>query len=141
MPPPAWNAGRFWLMLGLYLAWIAGLIALAARTSNPPQLNLLQVSRATLIVTAVVEDLSAGRCRVERSFSPGPPPKEIVVTNLSQTPAASGKTYLLPLARDLRRDDDGYRIVDVPDKGIPPLVYPAGPEIEAQLQRWQQPGR
>lgn len=133
------SRGRFWGMLGLYVVWITALATLALRTSNPPQLNLAQVSRATLLVTAIVHDIDSGRCQVTESFSPGELPNEIVVTNLSQTAAEPGSAYLLPLVRDLVSDEPRYRIVDWAERGIPPIVYPAGTEIEQQLRDWQQP--
>lgn len=133
--------GPFFVVFALYALWLAALALLAARASNPPLLNLAQVSRASLIVVAVVEDLPTGRCRFERSFSPGQPPATLLVTNLSRTPAEAGKSYLLPLVPDFRADEGTYRVVEDPERGLPPLIYPAGTEIEAQLLDWQQAHR
>ncbi|MFV0442344.1 MAG: hypothetical protein ACK5Q5_02100 [Planctomycetaceae bacterium] len=123
--------------LGLYVGWIVALLTLAITTANPPQLNLLQLSRATLIVTATVEDIPTGRCSVQRTFSPAQIPPELHVTNLSETGVQVGRTYLLPLVRDLQGPAASYRVVDFADRAIPPFVYPADDATVLQLERWQ----
>jgi hypothetical protein len=123
----------------VFALWVLALIVLVVTTANPPQVNLAQLSRATLMVTARVVDPQTGECAILRSFSPGKLPERITVTNLAKTPAQADTAYLLPLARDVAGPDGSYRVVDVPELDLPPLVYPAGPEIESQVEAWQRP--
>ena len=124
---------------GLFSGWLLLLAALAFWTANPPQLNFAQLGRATEIVEAEVSDFAGGRCRVVRRWTPGAT-DEVVVSNLSQSAARSGQSYIMPLSRDMIGEAGSYRIVEIKERGIPPLVYPPTPEVEQQLLRWQQPG-
>lgn len=124
-----------------FACWVLALVVLALATANPVQVNLAQLSRATLIVTVRVVDVKTGACELQRSFSPGQLPQQFTVTNLTNTVARTGEAYLLPLARDVAGPEGSYRVVEVPELELPPLIYPASPKIESQVEAWQRPPR
>ncbi|MCA9054483.1 MAG: hypothetical protein KDA75_11640 [Planctomycetaceae bacterium] len=136
-PEPLPDASLLRSAAALFGGWCLFLTALAVWTSNPVQLNYAQLGRATTIVEARVVDLSRGECSPSRQWTPGAVPQPFVISNLAATRAAVGESYIFPLVRDLASAADEFRVVDVPDRHVPPLVYPAGPEAEAALLAWQ----
>ncbi len=123
-------------MLGLFVIWVGFLGILAWKTANPPQLNLAQLARARFIVRAVVEDPKTGRCRIQKQWSAGDLPEQIFVSNLKTVPVKSGHAYLLPLTTDVTGGPRHYKLVDIPQRGLPAMIYPATPDVEKQLETW-----
>jgi hypothetical protein len=123
----------------LFGLWCAALAILTVTTANPPVLNGRQLAQARALVTVVVEDVAAGSCRVRERWSPGEIPDRLRVTNLSATGAVAGREYILPLRADPVAEDGAFRVVELPLRGLPPLIYPRTPEVERQLRAWQRP--
>lgn len=120
----------------LFVLWVGALTALTVATANPPQVNLAQLSQAQEIVTARVEEVASGKVQVLRRWTPGPDSGELAVTNLREAGARAGLDYVLALVPD-NADRSRFRIVGDPDQGRPLYLYPATPEIEAQVTAWQ----
>lgn len=144
--PPAGSISvrRPWLLglaCGLFVAWCGVLLSLVVKTANPPAVNLAQLAEARLIATVEIVDLDQGRCRILRAWTPDPPAGEIHVTNLDQTIANTGGRYILPLRRDPLEKETAYRVVELPERGIDPLIYPDQEDVRQQIDAWQQPVR
>ena len=78
------------------VAWCAGLTWLVLTTSNPVTLNRLQILEADAVVTAAVDDLASGRCRVIQQWSGEALPNNIVVARLGDTAAQAWLDARLP---------------------------------------------
>ncbi len=132
-PPPSRAAARIgW---GLALAWIAVLATLAITAANPVIVNRKQVLEADevgLVVTARVVDRDAGECNVEKQWTPGPPVDGITVTNLKETRAVQGETFVLALEY---RAGGTYAVIPAPPSGGPLLIYPATPDVVSQVAK------
>ena len=126
--PPRRTAAHFaW---GLAVLWIAALAALAITAANPVIVNRKQVLEAELVVTARVVDRGTGECTIAEQWTPGPRLVAITVSNLGETRAVPGETYVLPLELGA-----GGRYAVIPPRlsGAPPLVYPATPDVVSQV--------
>jgi hypothetical protein len=80
---------RFWILAGLYAAWIAFLLVLALTTRNPVVLSRPQIMAATLDVRAQVDDPASRKAKVVEVLWPESEKgklegQEIVVDNLPQ---------------------------------------------------------
>jgi hypothetical protein len=122
----------------LFAAWVVALATLVVTTANPPLLNWAQLGAAKVLVTAHVDDVAAGRCRLLKAFTPGMPPEKFTVTSLVETGAQTGGEYLLPLQKDIGGAAGSYRVVTVPQRGLGPLIYPLTPDLEERVVAWQQ---
>jgi hypothetical protein len=130
--PSRTGAGIAW---GLALAWIAVLATLAITAANPLIVNRKQVLEADevgLVVVARIVDWDAGECRVEKQWTPGPPVDAITVTNLNETRAEQGETFVLALEY---RAGGTYVVIPAPPSGGPLLVYPATPDVVSQVAK------
>ena len=119
--------------VALPLMWIASLIAMAIWASNPVTLNRQQILRALdegLVLRARVIDLETGHCEAIEQWPAAEPGNTFQVTNLEQTAAQPGATYLLPLLQN----DGGYVVAPSMLPGENPLVYPDTPDAIAQLE-------
>ncbi len=138
-----------WL-LGATLAagvWWFALGTMAARTANPVTYNFEQVRQSTVVVKAEVLDTEPGRIRVEKCWPHDfvEVGTELTVSNLGDSPAKSGETYLFPLRTGRRRGDWSITEPRLPgqerndrgevvDRTGPPTLYPATDEAERQLE-------
>jgi hypothetical protein len=128
----ALRAKRLLIVAGLLAgSWWASLAAMALLTSNPVTLNRLQIRESQLVVSGTVQDLAKGTVTVEQEWKVATNAKTLSVSNLAQTAAREGETYLLPLSRN---DAESYRITPalLPNGGL--LIYPAVPEALEQLR-------
>jgi hypothetical protein len=127
-PPPSRAPAQIgW---GLALAWIAVLATLAITAANPVIVNRKQILGADLVVTARVVDRDAGECKVEKQWTPGPPVDAIIVTNLNETRAEQGVTFVLALEY---RAGGSFAVIPAPPSGGPLLIYPATPDVVTQV--------
>jgi hypothetical protein len=130
---PRHTPSRAGTLLALSVAgvWIVALAALALTAANPIVLNRAQVRQADLVVSARMIDLLSGECALEDQWSGRPAPPTIRVGNLSSTRAAAGGTYILPL---VPKEEGVYEVLPAPLEGEPRLVYPASPDVVAQVE-------
>jgi hypothetical protein len=125
------SRGGTLLALSVAAVWVVALATLALTAANPIVLNRTQVRQADLVVSARVIDLSSGECAVEDRWSVRPAPPTIRVVNLPATRAEAGGTYILPL---VPREEGVYEVIPAPLEGAPRLVYPASPDVVAQVE-------
>lgn len=107
---------------------------MAIWASNPVTLNRRQIFRALdegVIVRARVSDLETGQCEVIECWPVAEIDGTFHVTDLRQTGAKSGATYLLPL---LREDGGGYAVAPGMADDEMKLIYPDTDEAIAQLE-------
>lgn len=135
-PPSRWKR---WIALAAFLIWGGTLAWLSETSANPVSINRLQVRRAAsegLVIDGTVLDARSGTCQVERILAAGAREldavsqgQEIRVSNLAAAGARSGDRYVLPL---LHRGSE-FEIA-TGGRALPiPLIYPVGPETQAQL--------
>ncbi|HUG93132.1 MAG TPA: hypothetical protein VML55_19985 [Planctomycetaceae bacterium] len=143
------DAPVHWLPLFVVAAavtavWLLALAGLALFTANPVTLNRYQIETSPIVIAGHVLDGRSGEVAVERVWR-GQVPDRVRVANLADTPAARGRTYLMPLLPtaenrfvvtatgrpSVRKDGDE---VPRPPDG-PPLIYRATPEAIEQLQQ------
>jgi hypothetical protein len=122
-----------WFVLAAVFAagWMLGLAAFSFWTANPITLNPVQIRAATDIITATVEDASAGTVRVEHSWKQVVTEMQLELPNLSGAKPANGDRLLIPV----NRTRVGWQVTPPKLSVDPPFVYPATPEAEAQLRR------
>ncbi len=129
-PPP--NArGRLFFAAGFAGLWILGLIALAVLTANPVTLNREQILRSDYVVTARRETGDSPLLIVQKEWKHAEDLDEVTIANLNEINMPPGREFLVPLERI------GARRFLVTPTTLPnhaPLIYPATPEAEAQLQ-------
>lgn len=127
---------RFRLVLSsaIFGVWIVALVLLAATDRPPVILNRLLIHRSPFLVTAQVESLTEGRCRLLKSWRSTSPSEFFIVTNLREVGAQEGMSYLLPLDPTAPLADTTYRITSLPERHLPPAIYPESPDIETQLE-------
>lgn len=128
-----------YLVLLLAAAWICGLALLTWTSSNPITVNSKQIADSAIVVVGRIADLRRGRV-TEVTLRRGALsiPSEIHVSNLPETGARQGGTYILPLVRaqaDNGLDTSDFRVTPSHLPGGIPLVYPATPEALRQLDR------
>ena len=125
------------IAVALALAWVAILSILAVTQANPVTLNRDQILRAEVIVSARIDDVAEGACTVEQQWKDGESLSAITVSNLHETAAGSGRTFILPLQRN---PAGAFEVVAAPLPDRPYLVYPATDEVLQQLrQQLEQP--
>jgi hypothetical protein len=119
------------LALVLACAWVMSLALLAFTQSNPVTLNREQILHADLIVSARIDDAERGVCMVEQQWGDAGSLDSITVSNLTETQASSGGTYILPLKRG---PSGAYEVIAARLPSRPYLVYPATPGVIRQVQ-------
>ena len=129
--PPAAAGRRRALVVLLAVAWCAALAWLALATSNPVTLNRAQIRGADAVITARIEDLAAGRCRVVKQWTGEAVPNELVVRGMDQSAAREEGEWILPL----HRSHDGFELQPGALPSQTRLVYPATPEAVDQLRK------
>jgi hypothetical protein len=129
LSPAATNRRRAMAAL-LAVAWCAILGWLALATSNPVTLNRTQVRGADAVITARIENLAAGRCRVVQQWTGDALPDEVVVQGLDETAARGDGQWILPL----ERTREGYEVRPSALPSGARLVYPATEEAVGQLR-------
>ena len=111
--------------------------ALSFLSANPITLNRDQILDATDVLTVVVEDVTAGDVRVEKSWKDAVNDQRITLLNLRATKTDSRQRLLIPVTRS----DKGWQITSSKLPQEPPLVYPATEESERQLELLLKIGR
>lgn len=112
--------------------WISGLGVLALVSANPVTLNQKQIRESHLIVTAVRESDDSTALAVTKEWIRGEELGRITVGNLGETRMRAGQDFLVPLQR---LSTGRYQVTATSLPNEAPLVYPATPEAESQLQR------
>jgi hypothetical protein len=110
----------WWLLLG----WMC------QTTANPILVSPPQWERAELAVRGRIERPDS--VVVAESWLGEAPPERIRVVNLADVPGLVGDRDYVWL---LVPAGTGYAVVRVPGQETPPLVYPATPEVFAQVRR------
>ena len=105
----------------LAAAWCAALAILAFAAANLVTPNREQLLRAPLVVIAHIDDAAQGTATVESRWR-GQIDGKIRVTNLDETGAHNGQSYILPLVRIA---GDEFEVVAARLPKRPWLVYPA----------------
>jgi hypothetical protein len=120
------------LIGALGLAWIVGLVLLAAFSANPVTLNQKQIRVSDFVVTAQRSPDDSTELIVVKEWLRGEDLGTIRVTNLDKTNLTTDQEFLVPLQR---LTNGRIQITPTPLPNNPPLVYPATPEAEAELQK------
>lgn len=116
------------LLFGL---WFVALVTLALQSADPVTLNRDQIRQADIVVEATIENIEAGRCRIEQTWPAGPFDETITVGGLADLAVSAGQTWLLPLAR--QEHGNRFHIVKSSPPLSAPLIYPATDESRRQL--------
>lgn len=136
------------LASGLVTLWIGFLVVLAIWYANPVTLNRRQVLDSDLVISGRVRDLAAGEVEVIKTYLGTAPAALITVTNLNETGAQAGETYLLPLVQTATGQSVEELAYKVTPTGLPhpqrpggglPLIYPQSSEVLQQLQELKLP--
>jgi hypothetical protein len=137
-PREATSARRWFALAAVFASlWVCGLGVFSLLTANPITLNREQVLSATDVLTAVVKELDAGTVRVEKSWKGAVTEDHLALTNLDAINTAVGERLLIPVSRSR----NGWRVTLSKLPNEPPLVYPATPDSEKQLQVLLNAGR
>lgn len=110
--------------------WMLGLVALAMFSANPVTLNQKQIRESDAIVTAYREG-KVSVLVVTKTWLGADGLGAVTVTNLEDTRMPKGQEFLVPLQR---LPGERYRVTPTSLPNKAPLVYPATPEAESQLQ-------
>jgi hypothetical protein len=117
--------------LAISAAWILGLGILALVSANPVTINQKQIRESDLIVTASRKAQESSTLVVTREWVHDEDLGTITVVNLEDAKMPMGQEFLVPIQR-LAKGRFQVTPTSLPDKA--PLVYPATPEAESQLQ-------
>jgi len=116
--------------IAIWVAWMAGLVALAGLSANPITLNRGQFAGANLVIIGNVVDVPTGRVKVLATKLGSFSGKELTVVDLAGVPRVSaGAAYVMPL----RQAGQEYHVVSVTDDERGRVVYPATNEVKSQL--------
>ena len=124
------NKRRLVAMVLVAVMWWVLLGTLAFLTANPVTLNRGQIQHAPVLITGVVEDLAAGKVRVEKHWRGADRAETVTIENLRAAGARGGDAYLFPLEPT---SQGRFRVVPSPLPNHQPLIYPAGAETAQQL--------
>lgn len=132
-----------YVAIGTALAWIAFLGVLALFTANPPTFDRRQLAQADHVVTVEVLDREHGKVRVAKEWTAPEGLGELTIVDLGETRARNGERWIVPLTDTDHGDFAVTRsriVLGPPRTNEPPevrrgspAIYPARPEIEAQL--------
>lgn len=125
-----WVTRRTAAVLLLAAVWCAALTVLTLAAANPVTLNRDQLLRSPVIVVGRVEDAATGAVTVERGWRSAVGPGDIRVTNLNETAAEQGQTYVLPL---MQVSAGTFEVVPARLPRRPWLIYPSSPETIQQV--------
>ena len=128
---------RWWRAVIVALFWLLALTILAVWTANPVTLNRVQILEADAVLKVTVEDWSAGRMRVNKSWRQPIAEEPIQIRELPRDSQPAGTRLLIPVTRQR----DHWIVTPSRLPNAPPLVYPATPEAERQLQSLLDTGR
>ncbi len=117
------------LPIGAAIVWWIVLLAMAIFTANPITLNRDQIQRADFVVTGTVDETQPHTLIVEREWKKKAGLKQVAVENLDETGARPGRTYLVPLSKDV---NGRYFVTETKDERL--LIYPAEDEAVKQLE-------
>ncbi len=117
--------------LAVTVVWILGLVVLAVLTANPVTINERQIRQSDLIVTASRNTDKSSTLIVTKEWFRGEDLGTITVTNLADTNMPIGQEFLVPLQR---LPKERFQVTSALALMNAPLIYPATPEAERQLQ-------
>lgn len=130
LPPLPRNRPAMIAALSLWLSCLAGLVALAALSSNPVTLNLKQINDSTVIVSGQVADSSQGTVAVSNVVAGELDRTQIEVDNLNRlSDIKEGQSYIFPL----RKKNGGFEVANIPSLPPRPVIYPDTPEVQQKL--------
>lgn len=123
---------RWIAALAVTSLWIAALAVLALKTANPVTVNRVQIEDATAVLKGRVIDADKGLVELTPDWKPNgiDSPKELTIENLKEASAKSGQEYLIPVTRH-----SASEFSVTPTRGRRVLVYPATPEVAAEVER------
>ena len=128
---------RWWRAVIVTLFWLLALAILAVWTANPVTLNRVQILEADAVLKVAVEDWATGRMRVDKSWKQPIDDKQIQITELPRDSQLAGTVLLIPITHQRGR----WIVTPSLLPNGAPLVYPATPESERQLQSLLDTGR
>ncbi len=128
---------RWWRAVIVALFWLLALAILAVWTGNPVTLNRMQILESDAVLKVTVEDWSAGRMHVNKCWKQPITEEQIQITELPRDSQPTGTLLLIPVTR--QRGEWLVTPSRLPN-GLP-LVYPATPESERQVQSLLDTGR
>ena len=117
------------LPIGAAVAWWLALVAMAIFTANPITLNRDQILRADFVVTGTVDETQPHTLIVDKEWKKKAGLRQVTVENLDETGARPGRTYLVPLSKDV---NGRYFVTETKDERL--LIYPAEDEAVEQLE-------
>lgn len=128
---------RWWRAVIVAMFWLFALSVLAVWTANPVTLNRVQILEADEVLKVLVDDWPAGRMHIKKSWKRQITAEQIQITGLPTDSQSAGTMLLIPVTR--RRDQ--WVVTPSPLPNGLPLIYPATPEAERQLQSLLETGR
>ena len=128
-PPKSW--GKLIFAAGFAGLWILGLVLLAVFTANPVTLNREQILRSDYLVTATRKSPDSPMLEVKKEWKHAEKFGEVAVANLNEITMPAGREFLVPLER---LGQKRFLVTPTTLPNAAPLIYPATPEAESQLQ-------
>ncbi|MBX3438680.1 MAG: hypothetical protein KF861_14395 [Planctomycetaceae bacterium] len=122
---------RIGLPLVVLCLWMALLFTMVLLTSNPTTLNRAQILDAPLIVAATPASDDRVEWNVERSWPPANFDGAIRIVGLEGLSIDHRQAYLIPIER---ANADEFQLVRTPKPFAEALIYPATPEVIADLE-------
>ena len=126
-----WGIG--YLLIGV--AWLVFLAVLAATTSNPATLNLVQIRESQAVLLVRIADPERGQLQIEQILREAPPVRLQPGDTLQVTPGLphwkSGDLRIVPVR--LTRNGT-WEITPAPHPRISRLDYPAEQRLIDQIQ-------
>jgi hypothetical protein len=131
---------KFSPRLLVYLAggavWLTFLAFLAATTSNPATLNLVQLRSSDVILVVQVQDQTGGQLLIEQVLKQTQPGLLTAGTNLQISPRSphwkAGEKRIVPVQLN---QHGTWEITPSPHPRTPQLDYPAEPRLIEQIQQ------